>query len=126
MILGKRATTTTRREVSAALVVALLLFGQTCALRGGVACAAPFPSGESYSTVSCDGDCADHDGDGDDCGGCEHGTPTGCSHGSMCCSTWSLPTATVTVPAPPAISCAFLTGPSFEPISSFSPQLVPI
>ena len=121
VIFARRHPRNARGGISALLVIALLLFAHTCALHG-TACATPTGTSlESHSvTHDHDGDCGDHDG-------CEQGTHDDCSTGSICCSTWAPPTATVSVPAPEAISLGLaVSGPLFEPVRLFASQLVPI
>jgi len=84
------------RGLSALLVVAMLVFAQTCA-QHGPACAAPSAGeGHRHSDIAQDPDgCADHDGGCADEDGCAD-RGQGCSRSSICCSTWA--------PAPAALS----------------------
>jgi hypothetical protein len=122
VIFARRHTRRAQGALSTMLAVAMLLFAHTCAFRG-MACASPLDqSAQDYCATGddADSDCGDHDG-------CGHGEEGACAHASMCCSTWAPPVATVIVSNPAAISYAFATGlSSLEPVTSFSPQLVPI
>ena len=115
------------RGVSALLVVAMLLFAQTCA-QHGAACATAF-AGEnhSHSAVANDPDgCADHDGGCADDDGC--GDPgQGCSRSSICCSTWAPAPATLSLQAPPAVPVSFaVSGSLLQPTAALASAPVPI
>src|SRR5258706_710579 len=115
------------RGMSAMLVVAMLLFAQTCAQHGG-ACAGAFGErSHTHSAVNVDPDrCADHDGgcaDHDGCGASRQD----CSHGSICCSTWAPAPATLSLQSPPAVPAAFaLNGSLLQPSAALASAPAPI
>jgi hypothetical protein len=115
------------QSVSALLVVAMLLFVQTCAQHGAT-CAAPY-AGESHShsEVAHDPDgCADHDGGSADQDGCAD-PGQGCSRSSICCSTWAPAPATLGLQAPPAVPVAFAgTGSLLQPMAALVSAPAPI
>ncbi len=112
------------RGVSALLVVAMLLFAQTCAQHGGLACAGGFAGEDrchSDATLDHDGCAAPADHDG--CGGGRED----CSGGSICCSTWAPAPATTTLQSPPVIPVAYVvTGSLFQPGAAFAAAPAPI
>jgi hypothetical protein len=128
VIIARRTTRREHRGVSALLVVALLLFAHTCAVLGGMACAAPSSaSGEDHhATTAGDVGCGDHDGDCSDPGDGD-GTHGACSHGAICCSTWAPAPATFSVVPPPATPLALATGiPQLRPSVASAARPAPI
>jgi len=111
VIFAHRTLRTEQRGVSVLLVMATLLFAQTCAVHGGVACAAPAEApGAKHAVAAADDDgCDDHDGNGGGHDGCDD-TRGPCSGSTICCSTWAPAPATLSVAPPPAVPLALLSG----------------
>jgi len=120
VIFRSQATAIGRRTLSAVLVAALLSFAHACAAHGG-ACDTPRSDTGDHCVGHSDTDgCADHDGCGD-------APADGCGRTSICCSTWTSPPVSPTVPAPLSAPLPVrATIAALEPGTVFVAALVPI
>lgn len=121
MVFRRQLLARIRPGLTGLLVLALLSFAHTCAVRGGE-CDGPVATVVDHCADepdhAADGACSGHD--------CDH-QPGSCSHETLCCSTWAPAPPTITLAAPAMLVLAPVAEVvSLSPRTVFAAGLEPI